>query len=324
MIPSNVSFKFNAAIVKFSFRKFEAQSITGEIEIRNQKAIVSDMKLQAMEGDAEIDAFADNSKGRLDIVLQSKLKNINITELFLEVNNFGQNTLTDRNLKGSASATLEFSGSWNNKLEPELKSIRSSCNLIIERGELNDFKPLLSLSKFVDVEELKRIKFSALQSALEIQNSTIIIPRTSIKNSLLDLEVWGTHSFDNKIDYHIQLLISQILAKKRKDRGSEFGPVEDDLEDRRSAFIAMKGSADDPDIKYLDTKGMKEKIKNDVKKEGKNMKRVFKEEWNLFKNDTTLKKVKKPEPVFELEKPENNTPKRTLELKKKKDEEEDF
>jgi len=324
MIPSNVSFKFNAAIVKFSFRKFEAQSITGEIEIRNQKAIVSDMKLQAMEGDAEIDAFADNSKGRLDIVLQSKLKNINITELFLEVNNFGQNTLTDRNLKGSASATLEFSGSWNNKLEPELKSIRSSCNLIIERGELNDFKPLLSLSKFVDVEELKRIKFSALQSALEIQNSTIIIPRTSIKNSLLDLEVWGTHSFDNKIDYHIQLLISQILAKKRKDRGSEFGPVEDDLEDRRSAFVAMKGSADDPDIKYLDTKGMKEKIKNDVKKEGKNMKRVFKEEWNLFKNDTTLKKVKKPEPVFELEKPENNTPKRTLELKKKKDEEEDF
>ena len=323
LIPSNVNFKLNAAIGKFSFGKFNATAITGEIEIKNQKAIVSDMKLQTMQGEAEINAFADNSKNKLDVTLEGDLKNINITELFSQLNNFGQTTLTDKNLRGSASATLAFSGSWSNKLVVDPASIVSSCNLNIEKGELNDFKPLLSLSKFVEVEELKRVKFSSLQSALEIKNGTITIPKTSIKNSALDIEVWGTHTFDNKIDYHIRLLIDQFLAKKRKNKDSEFGPIENDPDNRRSAFILMTGTIDNPKIKY-DTKGLKEKIKNDIKLEKTNLKQLLKEEWNLFKKDSTLKKSKKEETHFELEKPENNVPKKTLEPKKKKEEDDDF
>ena len=321
LIPSNVNFKLNAAILKFSFGKFNAEAITGEVEIKNQKAIVSDVKLQTMEGDAEIDAFADNSKNRLDVVLQSKLNNININQLFEQLNNFGQEVLTEKNIKGSASATVEFAGTWNNKLEADLKSIESVCNLYIEKGELNDFKPLLSLSKFVEVDELKRIKFSSLSSNIQIKNSAIIIPRTSIKNSALDVEVWGTHWFDNRIDYHIQVILSELLANKRKNRNSEFGPVVEDSDKRRSAVITMKGTIDNPDLKF-DKQGQKQKIKNDIIQEKKTMKRLLKEEWNLFKKDTSLKKTKKSEPVFELEKPEQSSPKKTLELKKK--EEDDF
>ena len=323
LIPSNVNFKLNAAIGKFSFGKFDATGITGEVEIKNQKAIVSDMKLQTMQGEAEINAFADNSKNKLEVTLQSNLKNINISELFSEMNNFGQTTLTDKNIKGSASATLEFSGCWSNRLVADPASIISSCNLNIERGELNDFKPLLSLSKFVEVDELKRVKFSSLQSALEIKNSAIIIPKTSIRNSALDIEVWGSHTFENKIDYHIRLLIDQFLAKKRKNKDSEFGPIESDPDNRRSAFILMTGTIDNPKIKY-DTRGLKEKIKEDIKAEKTNIKQLLKEEWNLFKKDSTLKKSKKEEPRFELEKGESNSPKKTLELKKKKEEEDDF
>lgn len=323
LIPPNMNFKLNAAMLKFSFGKFNAQAITGEIEIRNQKAIVSDMKLQTMQGEAVIDAFADNSKNRLDVTLQSNLKNINIGDLFSDLNNFGQATLTNENLKGQVSANIEFIGSWSNKLVSDLRSIRSTCSLSIQNGELNDFKPLLSLAKFVDVEELKRIKFSSLQSAIEIKNNTIIIPRTNIKNSLLDVEVWGTHTFENRIDYHIQLIISRLLAKKRQDKDSQFGVVENDPEDRRSAFIAMKGTLDNPEIKYLDGKGMKEKIRSDMKQAGKDFKRVLKEDWNLFKKDTSLKKTNKEETHFELEKPEQERPKKTLEPKKK-EEEEDF
>lgn len=323
LIPANVNFKLNAAIVKFNFGKFEAQSITGEIEIKNQKAIVSDMKLETMQGEAEIDAFADNSKNTLDVTLQGNLKNINVTDLFSQLDNFGQTTLTDKNIKGSLSAGVKFSGSWNNKLVADPKSILSTIDLAIEKGELIDFKPLLSLSKFVDVEDLKRVKFSSLQSMIEIKNSTIIIPKTSIKNSALDIEAWGTHTFDNKIDYHIQLLIDKYLAKKRKNKESEFGPVENDPDNKRSAFIRMTGTVDDPHMKY-DTKGLKEKIKNDIKQENKNLKQLFKEEWNLFKKDSSLKKSKKEEPSFELEKPETKAPKKTLELKKKKEEEDDF
>lgn len=323
LIPSNVNFKLKAAILKFNFGKFEAQSITGEIEIKNQKAIVTDMKLQTMQGEAEINAYADNSKNKLDVVLQSNLKDINVSELFQQLNSFGQTALTEKNIKGSASAAIDFSGRWDNNLVSDPNSIQANCNLTIDRGELNDFKPLLSLSKFLDIEELKRVKFSSLQSNIEIKNNAITIPKTSIKNSALDIEVWGSHTFDNRIDYHIQLLISQYLAKKRKKQDSEFGPVENDPDNKQSAFILVAGTLDDPKITF-DRKGYKAKVRNDINQEKTNMKQILKEEFHLFKKDTTFKKTKKEETTFELEKPESSTPKKGLELKKKKEEDEDF
>ena len=324
LIPNNIQFKLNAAILNFSYAKFEAQSITGEIEIKNQKAIISDMRLQTMQGEAEIDAFADNSSNKLDVVLQSKLKNINISNMFLQLNNFGQTTLQENNIKGYATADLDFSGSWSNALEPNLKSIKSNINLTIDRGELIDFKPLLSLSKFVDIQDLQKIKFSNLKSNIEIKDKTIFLPSTSIKNSALNIIFWGTHSFENDINYHIELLISELLAKKRKDKDEEFGPVENDPDNKRSAFILMTGTVDKPIIKY-DRKGLKENIKKDIKEEKQNLKQLLKEEFGLFKKDTSsLKAKEKDDQAFELEKPNNKKPKKTLEPKKKKDDDDDF
>jgi hypothetical protein len=323
LIPANVEFKLNAAILKFSYAKFEAQSITGQIEIENQKAIISDMKLQAMQGSAEIDVYADNSKNNLDIVLQSNLSNINVTDLFFQFDNFGQSTMIDKNIKGFASATIDFSGSWTNKLDVDYNTIKTVCDLNIERGELIDFKPLLSLSKFVDVQDLQRIKFSSLKSKIQIADKLITIPKTEIKNSALNIDFWGTHSFNNDIDYHIQLLISELLAKKRKNQDNEFGPIENDKSNKRSAFVLMTGTVDKPVIKY-DRKGLKDKIKNDIKEEKQSIKQLFKEEFGLFKKDSIHKKTNKSDQVFELENPNNNKPKKTLEPKKKADDDEDF
>lgn len=322
LIPQNIEFKLNAAILKFSYAKFEASAITGEIEIKNRKAIISNMKLQAMQGDAEIDVYADNSKEYLSVVLQSKLKNINITDLFSQFENFGQTTLIDKNIKGFASADVDFSGRWNNHLEPDYSSIQSVCDMNIERGELVDFKPLLSLSKFVDLKDLQQIKFSTLKSKIQIDNQLITIPKTEIKNSALNINFWGTHSFNNAIDYHIQLLISELLAKKRKVADNEFGPVENDKENKRSAFVLMTGTVDNPIIKY-DRKGLKDKIKNDLKEEKQSIKQLLKEELGLFKKDSVIKKTNKADQPFELEKPTSSPSKKTLE-QKKKEEDDDF
>ncbi len=325
LIPKNIQFKLNAAIAKFSYEKFEAQSITGEIEIKNQKAIVSDMKLSTMQGEAEIDAYADNSNSKLEVVLQSKLNNINISTMFTQLNDFGQTTLKENNIKGLATAGIEFSGTWSNALEADLSSIRSNINLTIDKGELIDFKPLLSLSKFVDIQDLQKIKFSSLQSVIEIKDKTIFLPSTSIKNSALNIIFWGSHTFNNDINYHIELLISDLLARKRKNKDAEeFGPVENDPDNKRSAFILMTGTVDKPIIKY-DRKGLKENIKKDLKEEKQNIKQLLKEEFGLFKKDSvSAKKKDNANQNFELEKPNNNQPKKTLEPKKKKEDDEDF
>ena len=322
-IPGNLNLKLDVSAEEFVFNKFKAEKINGNFELKKSKIMISDMNFETMQGKAEADALIDASGNDLQMDLQAQLNGINVQQLFEELNNFGQGTLTDKHVKGIVTSGIAFSGSWDKKLNANLKSIVSSATLNIERGELNDFKPLESLSKYVDLEELKRIKFSSLTSTLSIHDKVIYIPKTALKNSALNIDFSGTHDFDNNIDYHIRLLISELLAKKRK-ADDEFGPVENDPENKRSAFILMTGNIDNIKVKY-DKQGLKQKIKEDIKQEKQNLKQILKEEFGLFKNDSIkVKETKKSEQKFELEKADNKKAKKTLEPKKKEDDDDDF
>ena len=323
LIPSNVFFELDADIRSLSYATFHAKEISGNVEVRHQKAMTSDLKMKVMEGEAEIEAYFDNSKKALSVMVQSRFTHINITELFKQFNNFGQSTLMDKDLKGFANATLNLSGNWNNALESDLSSIRSDCDLLIEKGELLGFEPLMALSRFVDVKDLQHIKFSTLQSQIQIHDQKIFFPKTQVRSNALNLEFWGNHSFDNEIEYHFQLLISELLAKRRKNQDNEFGEVANDPENRRSAFVLMTGTVDKPIIKY-DKRGLKEKIKADLQKEKQNLRTLLKEEFGLFKKDSALTPQKAKETRFELEKPGKAPAKKPLQHKKKESEEDDF
>jgi hypothetical protein len=103
------------------------------------------------------------------------------------------------------------------------------------------------------------------------------------------------HSFDNIVEYHLKLLLSDILAKKAKKARKdveEFGVVQDDGLGRTSLFISMIGPVSDPVISY-DSQGAREKVKNDLVKEKQSMKQLLKEEFGLFKKDTSTVKPAK-------------------------------
>ena len=111
-----------------------------------------------------------------------------------------------------------------------------------------------------------------------------------IVSNALNIGVSGTHTFDNVVDYHFELYLSDLLAKKArksKKENEEFGVIEEDGLGKTRLFISMKGPVNKPSISY-DSKGMQQKFREDLKTEKKLMKQIFKEEFGLFKKDTSL------------------------------------
>ena len=114
----------------------------------------------------------------------------------------------------------------------------------------------------------------------------------------------GTHQFNNQVDYRFTLLLDQILGKKaKKPKDSEFGYVEDDGLGKTQLFLRMKGDLNDPDISY-DKQQLGKHLKKEVKEEKQEIKAILKQEFGLFKKDTTLKSPTKEEntqALFEIE-----------------------
>jgi hypothetical protein len=231
--------------------------------------------------------------------LQAKahLEKVNVKMLFTQFGNFGQDDLKDENLEGLLTSDVIYASSMKNNLDIDLNSIKTHAEIMIENGRLVNYSPMLSLSKFLKVEDLTDIRFATLNNQIDISNEEIFIPAMEIKSSALNLQLLGTHTFDNELDYHFTIALADLLASKFKKRNkgfdnqAEFGPVEDDGRGRTKVYVSLTGTVDDPIVKY-DKKAMREKLSNDMKAQKVELRQVLKQEFKWMKGDTLKNPVR--------------------------------
>ncbi|MDR0603159.1 MAG: hypothetical protein LBG80_02505 [Bacteroidales bacterium] len=251
--PANMDFDFTFKMDKLSYNQFKAQNTEGKatlfkniLQLENLQMNTCDGKLQATGRIAQTD------NENYSLKCQANLSDINIQKLFFAFGNFGQNNLTDKNIRGITSSNITFHTILRKNITLVPNSIVSEIDVVIENGELNNFLPLESLSKFIALNELKNVRFATLENRIRIENSTITIPNMEIKNNALDLLIMGKHAFAGNIDYHIKLLLQDVLSKKIKNRKQkeDFGDVIDDNTGQVYLHLLATGNIDNPVFKW--------------------------------------------------------------------------
>jgi hypothetical protein len=320
VLPQNLRCNIDAEFEYLKFKKFEAFNITGDMLYRNRVLLFDPVKFNAVEGEIVSSVTLDGSKeDSLAFKSRAKMNGVNISDLFNELGNFGQDKLTNKHINGNLSASVFYSATMDRNLKTDLNSIYVLADMTIESGELIEYKPLLKLSKFLKIDDLKHIRFSRLTNLIEIKQRQIIIPEMDIESNAINMKASGWHTFDNNIDYHINLLLSDLVSakfKKNNKNNSEFDLIEDDGLGGTTLFLMITGSADDPEFGY-DTRELKEKIKSDLKDEKQDLKVAMQEEFDWLLKDSAVKakeqkekeileKQEKGEFLFEWEMEEEN------------------
>lgn len=325
----HINVNLNTEITQLKFRSFEATDIKGIVKLKERKLIVDPITLSTMNGMITTSGLVDGSDtSRLMITCFSDVNKINISQMFQEFENFGQSTITNKNIKGVATFKIKFSAELSPELDVNLNKLYSSIDLSIENGELNNVEAMKSLSRFIDLKELENIRFATLKNQIEIKNQVIYIPKMEVRSSAIDVTASGTHSFDNKINYRVKLALSDLLArkaKKAKKENDEFGEVADDGLGKTNLFLLMSGTVEKPVIKY-DSKSAVQHVKQDLKVEKQTVKSLLKEEFGLFKKDSTISSGKKvvPPARTKIKWSESDKKEEKKTLKKPKKDEEDF
>jgi hypothetical protein len=324
VMPERLRLYLSTTIDHVLFRKFEANDLTGTVRLNNQRLIADPISFRSMDGSISGSGMIDGAReDSLLITCNAEIASVNIYKLFYQMENFGQEddtTITYNNVRGNLTSHVNFASLWGNDLNVNEKKIYTDADITITNGELLNFKPLESLSRFIKLDELKAIKFKSLHNNIEIKNRVISMPKMEINSSAINLTMSGTHDFDNMVDYHFIVDMDEIRAKKAKaakPQNTEFGVEEDDGGHRTRLFISMKGYIDDPEIKY-DKKGAAQSLKEDLKQEKQNLRTILSEEFGWFKKDKEKKEDRKKQDdgKFILLQDDNPKPK---EKKKKED-----
>jgi len=285
LFPENLDLRLEFIINNFVKDLVVAKNVRGIALYDDPFFYVDSLTMQTMDGTLRGSfGVAQDTEGSIFSSVDASLYHLDITKLFEAFNNFGQKQLTHEHLKGSISGTSVFSAEFDPSFSIIPGSILCENDIIIQDGELNSFKPIMALSRFIEVEELRNIRFKTLENNILIKNSQVIVPAMDIQSNALNLSASGTHEFDNQYDYRLKLKLSEILySKARGARNSEFEIAEDES-DTRVLFLKVRDNGSGATVE-MDRENTARKIRDDLRDEKSELKKILNEELGLFKRD---------------------------------------
>jgi hypothetical protein len=296
IFPENIELNLNLRIEKLKLYKFNASEVTGNLTLKNNILRSANLSLKAMKGQINIAGEINNRiKDRLLISCDASMQQLDINQLFYQCENFGQDMLTDKHLRGKLDTKIQFGSVWNSDFNCDLKKIVAQADITITNGEIMDYAPLMELSKFAEVNELKHLTFDKLTNTIQILDGKIIIPQMEVKNNALNLAISGTNTFpDNYLDYHIRAKLSDVIRKKRNTKINKEFEEEETQGGGIYIYLTMKGYLENLVISY-DKLGVKKKIKESIHVEQQNIKDILKKEFQTEEDKKLKEEEKKQE-----------------------------
>jgi uncharacterized protein involved in outer membrane biogenesis len=202
-------------IGRLLYNHFDAQHIYADIDLNSTGIDLRNVKLQHAGGSLAANAHLNTAGRSTPFSVNGKVNNVKIDRLFYAFDNFGQSTLSHKNLQGAFSADISLRGAIMESGQIIRNSMNGRVSFQLNNGELNNFPPFESISKFLfKKRNLSHITFNTLKNDLDIVNGKITINPMSIESSALTINVAGVYAFDKGTDISMAI----PLRNPQKDR----------------------------------------------------------------------------------------------------------
>lgn len=301
-LPSGYSVNVNLSADEFRYRKFTAYDASCKVQYASGRLKLDNLILSSMGGELEGSGVLVQ-KGFSGFGTESSLiyRNVDINSAFVSFGNFRQDFIKAENLRGTISGKYDMRMDLDTLFMPDFYSISSEGQFVIDNGEMISFEPIMKMSRFIEISELENIRFSRLENEFFINSGTFAIPQMEIKSSAADLGIYGKHSFNGDYEYHLKVLLSQVLSRKapRRTPGNEFGIIQDDGLGRTSLFLLLNRKGEKETVSY-DRAAVKSEVRQDLQKEKQTLRGILNEEYGWYGGDTTLNKKVEEKPKFRI------------------------
>ncbi len=293
-VPNRIKFLVNADIGKVHYDKLDIQNLSGNIVLKDETVFMNNIKGQALDGTMAVNGSysTKTSKKNPDIALSYDVRDVDVQKTFNAFNTVQKLMPVAQFISGKFTSQLSMNGKLGDNMMPQMNSLTGDGNMLLLKGVLSNFEPLNKLAKILNVARLKDISLNNVSNRIAFANGKVQVKPFNVKVSDMNMEIGGAHSFDQSLDYNLNLKLPRSmmgvagntmvnnLVGKVNANGI---PVK--MSDVINLSVKMGGSIKNPSLK-TDLKQGTTSLANEVKNQAVN---AAKDSINSAKNKAVTK-----------------------------------
>ncbi len=211
-LSRNVRGMLDARIRSFAYQDLRVENFEGTFRL-DQDRLTIDGNLETMGGRiATRGNLLIQEEPQLEATLNAR--GIRLEEAFRQTRNFGQDLVKSENLKGKLHTRMVLQAFWDEKGQFAFDKLRVQAGVGIADGELNRLEVLEQFADYVNINDLRRIRFADMQHYLEVRRSTVYLPVLFLQSNALNMSLSGLHRFDGNYRYNVKINAGQVLTNR--------------------------------------------------------------------------------------------------------------
>jgi hypothetical protein len=275
LVPDNIDFTIHADVDKLHYDNLDLQNVSGKLVVSGEKVHFIDVNAKGLDGDIVLNGAYSTleSKENPDIALNYDVKGLDIQKTFFAFNTIRRIMPVAKFIEGNLNAHMSLNGQLHEDMIPDLQTMNGEGTVQLLSGTMKDFGPLDKLSQSMDIAALKNVLLKDIKADFVFKNGKVTVSPFPIHTNDIDMEIGGTHGFDQSLDYGINLKVPRnhlgnkgtVFVKTVVTQAAEKGiPVK--IKDAVSMNVKMSGTINSPDVK-TDMDSVVGTAANDLKKE---------------------------------------------------------
>lgn len=222
-VMKNSTAHLHLHVVDMQYRTFSAQSLEASADLAPGKIALNKASVKFAGGTLNANVGVSPGGSPVAFRMQTDINNVEVDKLFTGFGNFGQSSLTAKNLDGTFSSKVNVTGALTSTGDLIKNSLSGEISFRLADGHLINYKPLLSVQKYIfKKRDLANVDFKTISNNFTIKNGMITIPPMTIASNVIEMSLQGTYGIDHGTDIGIEVpLRNPEKAQERRAAGKK-------------------------------------------------------------------------------------------------------
>ena len=243
-LPQKLDFELACKIQNFTFRKFKANTMQGEIRLKDRMLKTNNLNAKFANGNMRLVGILNGTRpdfmnfdGRLE------LNNTDAQKVFDQFENFSQSFVHSQHVQGSLNADIKFALVLNRNLWVQFPHLVADIHADINQGIWNGMGFFQRLDQKFNNNLFEKLSFEKLESIIQIRNKNIYFPELNISDSKVNFSLIGQTKPLENVSYKIKMSTS-VLSQ------TEELPFIEEKDGQQEYYLNIEGKPEQYEIYF--------------------------------------------------------------------------